>query len=574
MTERFTIEYSYNNDVWSLAYVPEGPYGLTEGEMTFPNNVPAGDWVLLTSPFHLTDNSAVGLLVVADGQEYQLLNTWDENVAIEEPGVTSVYISERVTLRIDYRDGELAMYVGTEPTWIQVATAVVGAIEDVGLILRYADNTRQASALLDGTRLLDGHWEDYDTITVSDVIPPPTQARLATVVQQSATTSNEPQVYALVGAPYGDMEFDIGKSCRWLEYFSDQMFVLDVNLGEQRYWIVNWAITFPDSEHAVTRTNFFEKPDAFRKEQFTRAQQFYEMDDTSWVLFVDGTEGLSFDNASLPDDYDSMPFMSWIYREITRAETASEDIVCIPFFVFLRSDEVQNVTYARPSDSVVDEDGNPLVPPVLQPVSVPYYLPYQGMKRLIKVSTLRDSAFDWASLDIPAAADAGVKCQIVSYAYAHWNIHDISPGETEVPALSEANDDGFRMRQQISRVRPIPGLQYAAWDDGISEVGVPGPWAVYITTNTNPDFVPITDTVPTVPAAATDGVDTPLYDTVFRLNMRDGVWYEGGVSGNTPMVWNSDDQKWTTPYDPDKWPSSGVGAPDNPDYVDPPTPVP
>ena len=55
--------------------------------------------------------------------------------------------------------------------------------------------------------------------------------------------------------------------------------------------------------------------------------------------------------------------------------------------------------------------------------------------------------------------------------------------------------------------------------------------------------------------------------------MRDGVWYEGGVSGNTPMVWDSVNEKWTTPYNPDTWPDKGVQAGDNPDFYPPPTPT-
>jgi hypothetical protein len=56
------------------------------------------------------------------------------------------------------------------------------------------------------------------------------------------------------------------------------------------------------------------------------------------------------------------------------------------------------------------------------------------------------------------------------------------------------------------------------------------------------------------------GVLTLLYDTVFRLNMRDGVWYESGVSGNTPLTWDSTNSKWVPVYDPDEWVDHGVDA--------------
>ena len=292
------------------------------------------------------------------------------------------------------------------------------------------------------------------------------------------------------------------------------------------------------------------------------------MEDDAWVLWVDASEGLSFDNTSLPDDYASNPFMSFVWREITRAETASQDSVVLPLFVFLRSAEVQNVTYNHPSN---DPSGE--IPPVLQPVSVPYYLAAQGLRRLMKVSVLRDPAFDWTSLDTPVSPSAGVKAQIVSYAYAHWQYFDIPPGQNEVPPLDESNDEGWKMRQKISRVRPIAGITFDTYP-GTEPAGVPGPWAEAILVNTNPDFDPITDSPVTPTNSATAGVRTPLYDCVIRLNMRDGVWYEGDVSGNTPMSWDSVNEKWQTPYNPDTWPDQGVRAGDNPAFVDTPTPAP
>jgi hypothetical protein len=69
--------------------------------------------------------------------------------------------------------------------------------------------------------------------------------------------------------------------------------------------------------------------------------------------------------------------------------------------------------------------------------------------------------------------------QLVSYAYAHWNEQDIVPPATEVPPLDATNDDGWRQRQLISRVRPVPGLPYTdPWKAPNADVvGAPGPWA-------------------------------------------------------------------------------------------------
>jgi hypothetical protein len=385
-------------------------------------------------------------------------------------------------------------------------------------------------------------------------------------VNPTVTVGNEPTVYGLMGAPFGDLEFDVGKSARWLEYFTDKMFVLDVNLGDPRYWIVNWAITFPHAEHSVTRINYFYDPVKFRKEQFAQADAKYHIADSAWVLFVDASEGISFDNASLPNDYQFNPFKSFIYREITRAEGLAATSVVLPFFVFLRSAEVQNVTYDHPANF---EDGTFSL---LQPISVPYYLPSQGLRRLIRADQLRNPAFDWASIDTLSAPSANVKAQIISYAYAHWNLQDVQPGQTEPPKLSEANDDGFRMRTKISAIRPIPGLPLDWYQP--DPAGVPGPWAYYITINTHQSFVPITNSPVTPPNAAAAGVMTPLYDCVIRLNMRDGVWYEGDVSGNTPMTWDALNGKWQTYYDPNTWADLGVHSGDNPQMVEQYSPVP
>ena len=56
------------------------------------------------------------------------------------------------------------------------------------------------------------------------------------------------RIHGLVGSQFGDMEFDVGRSVRWLEYFVDTMHITDVNLGSTRYFVVNWARTFKDSK--------------------------------------------------------------------------------------------------------------------------------------------------------------------------------------------------------------------------------------------------------------------------------------------------------------------------------------
>ena len=287
----------------------------------------------------------------------------------------------------------------------------------------------------------------------------------------------EAYIHALVGAPFGDLEYDVGKSVRWTQWFADDIFITDINTGDQRYWIVNWDLTFPNAHHHVTDINFFVDPVAFRREQFARAQKEpgILLEDNDWVLFVDATEGMSCDTRSLPDNYEIQPFRSFVYREITRAIAAGRDFVSIPFFAFLRHDDIITVEYQDASTAGLGEG----LDSIQQSIGTPYYVANQGLARLWKVSALKAVGFDWTKLDQPQAASADVKLQIVSYAYAHWNLQDIVPPDTEVPALDANNDDGWRMRKLISRVRPIASLPYAdPWKDPSQDPnGLRGPWA-------------------------------------------------------------------------------------------------
>ena len=301
------------------------------------------------------------------------------------------------------------------------------------------------------------------------------------------------------------------------------------------------------------------------EEQFEWGDKTFHYADSDWCLFIDGSDGLSFDNRSFPNDYNAAPFMSWVYREVERAVTASQDSATLPFFIYLDNSDLQNITYATAAN--VPESG---VPAVQQAVAVPWYLPYQGLTRLWKVSALRALNFDWTRLDTPSAPSPGVKAQIVSYAYAHWQPLDIPPGQTEIPPINASNDVGYRMRNQISVLRPIPGIPYGdPWNDPSADpAGVPGPWCVDTVASVNPEIVTtVEEDGHTASAAPTAGVRTPLYDTVFRLNLRDGLWYERGTSGNVPLAWDDTDQNWVPRYAPDQWPQSGVDS-----HQEPPPP--
>ena len=293
----------------------------------------------------------------------------------------------------------------------------------------------------------------------------------------SPQATQEAFIHGLVGAPFGDLEFDVGKSIRWTQWFVDDIYITDIKTGDPRYWIVNWTETFPQALHDVSSINYFVVPAQFRKAQFDSANARPDMllEDNDWILFVDASEGMSCDTRSLPDDYLTQPFRSFVYREITRAVTASKDHVVIPFFVFLGHRNIQTIEYQtmQMTSGVAEIDA------VQQSVGTPYYIANQGLARLWKVSALKAAGFDWTKLDQPQTPDAGVKVQLVSYAYAHWNLQDIDPPQTEVPPLDANNDDGWRMRKLISRVRPITGLPYTdPWKNPtLDATGVPGPWA-------------------------------------------------------------------------------------------------
>lgn len=383
---------------------------------------------------------------------------------------------------------------------------------------------------------------------MSDIVtvPAPTMPQF----QAGALTANAAAlVHALCGAQYGDLEFDVGKSIRWVQWFTDDVFITDVNLGDPRYWIVNWTLTYPKAFHAVTGVNFFYSTVNFRKEQWRQAQAEgnLQFDDEDWVIFVDAHEGMCIDTRDpQPADDDVEPFKSYMYREIQRAESAGKDRVVLPFYVFLRHDDVITAHY----DSPAFEDGSLGFTTATASMGTPWYLPYQGLTRLMKVSVLKDPSFDWTTIDRPSAPATGLNMSIVSYGYAHWNLQDIVPPATAVEPLSQANDDGWRMRNLLSQVRPIPTLPYGQYKPPDQDpVGLAGPWAA--ADPLTPDPI---ESQPVTPSASLAGLLVGLYDNVLRINMRDGVWYEGGELGNIPLEWDDATQTWL-PRDmsPEDW---------------------
>jgi hypothetical protein len=558
----YIASYSVSVDAWLLAYRPEDNiFGMESDEPSLYQPVPSGPWTAFVSPVSIDQGGGIGLSVkLASGELLELL-AHPMPPAAKTDTVYVPFFGRALTLRIEHEDGVLS-YSSSEDSidWTDLGSfAPADAVMEVGAVLRYDTPNRPASGTAGQVRLLDGIWSN---VTEEVWVEPVVSARRSTrgaPPQPTVHSTAEPLVHAIIGAQFGDLEFDVGKSVRWLHWYTDNLFVLDVNLGTPRYWIVNWAQTFPDAHHKVTGINYFVLPTEFRKEQWRQyVLEFGDPDDSDWFLFLDAHEGLGLDNRSLPNDYAFEPFKSFLWREIQRAQDNGESSAVLPYYVFLRSDHITNVTYPTMLAQGLEGD----VPPVMQALSVPYYLPYHGLRRLWNAKELRKANFDWSILDRVEPASPNAKAQILSYGYAHWNLQDIEPPATTVPPLDADNDDGFRMRKLLSKVRPIPSLPYGdTWVPPEADpVGLPGPWAPADTNNPDP-IDPKTGLLmdpPVPPDPSLEGLVIPLYDCVFRLNMRDGVWYEDNKSGNIPLKWDDENQMWITNYDPASWAQVGV----------------
>lgn len=559
------VNYAVVTDTWHFVYRPEGdlfPGPSPEGLFSDGELAPEGDWTAFVSPYAVDPNGGIGLVVeLQSGELVELLAHPQPPAAVT--GVWFVpFPGREITLRIEHVENILILSYSDDQlsTWVEVASfSPASPVSEVGVVLRYDHGDVSTGGAAGQARLLEGIWDAtaQEEVVLGEPDPLPVQ-RGGGGPQATVTSTSEPYVHCIVGAQFGDLEFDIGKSVRWVTWYVDNVFVLDVNLGTPRYWIVNWAETFPDAKHSVTGINFFVLPKEFRAEQWKQYKlAFGEPADDEWILFIDGSEGLSVDNRSLPNDYDFAPFKSFLWREIQRAQGLGQPYAVLPYYVFLRSDHTVNVTY----ETVVgDAEGQ--VEPVMQAISTPYYFPYQGLKRLWNAAELKKPGFDWSQLDTPVAPSANAKLQVVSYAYAHWNLQDIEPPATTIPPLDADNDDGYRMRQLMSRVKPVAGIPVSdTWIPPASDpAGLPGPWSPADANNPDP-IDPVTGDPlpqPVTPDATLLGLVTPLYDNAFRLNMRDGVWYEAGLSGNIPLKWDDQRQIWTTDYDPAEWSGHGV----------------
>lgn len=438
-----------------------------------------------------------------------------------------------------------------------------------------------------------------------------------------------PQYHGILSAYYGDNEWDIGKSVRWLQYFCDTEFGYDMNAGDgekSRQYFVDWNRSFSDVKFEYANTTFFGSLDAsasWRAQSFAKADELWEYDADDWVVFVDCSEGLCLEedpaliapvegllpepDAPPPDPDDippldspesiANPFQVYLANEIAQAESEQPGAtrIFLPVWAFL----YDSAAYAIPRviDSALqteidaagpDDIINGLSKAEAQAANTTYtatcrsYYAFAGYSpRIFKVSELRNfTTLDWKTIDTyyPTAQNGGGQAtvatdpllSIISYAYARWSSDPSKVSSHPRLPNDQTTDEGWKMRQKISTVRPITGLEVTTWAaTGIDSTSNNEEWG-YFPTDLDPQNAtshdggtPPADSIGSFDqefstafssafrSFATDGFSdptqyswpagfpelyTPLYDNIFRENVRDGLWYRDGDLG--PVPWN------------------------------------
>lgn len=394
-------------------------------------------------------------------------------------------------------------------------------------------------------------------------------------------------IHGIASSYFGDKEWDIGKSVRWFQLFCDTEYILDANLNRRpRAFLIAWEASFPGVKYSYFTANAFTKdPETaatWRKTSFERADAAWGYDADDWVVFVDTTEALVVDDNYPPDglgdNYSDTvdPFKGYITQEIANVAPGVE-VIYLPFWAFVRNSAPFRVygTVDPTLDGVIE---NLLPGQTYQGLTAselrqmnrtehisaysfythPGYLP-----RLFKVSALRDPGFDWTTLDtfvavedIPAeAAKTELALSLVSYAYARWSQDPTAVDPATGMPATEADDDGYRMRRYISRVRPIDGLPTDAWPP----VDTAPLYAPVLPDGLQPqDDSVLTEEFPEFSSDFSDAMlnfyrraveqpsepwpaehfelTSPIYPTIIRQNIREGLFFESDEFG--PVPWN------------------------------------
>ena len=512
---------------WTLSALRTGTGVAVRASSASEIQIGGGDFSLDGSISHVSVRSGIGVAGAPGGTEVFRLDTAADLMPSLSPSATSFLAGSGQTVTVNRSAGDPKTtlvptttgviwrfdaneYPGTGTSYVdprgrtwtlasaaaitpRTVTEVTGSYSLDGLTWTTAGTAEMAASPTFGDLYFDqfstidsisASFQNFRVLAGTTALPYPAKHTFFNpiggddAVQPPALTpSQEAVIHALVGAQFGDLEFDIGKSVRWTQYFADDVFITDVNYGDPRYWIIDWAQTFPyvNYKTAGGGVSFFDDPVTFRKTQFADAEQFARdneealvFDNNDWVLWVDAHEGLSVDNTPpFPDDYDFDLFRSYVAREIRAAIEAGKDRIILPFYVYVRHDHIQNVEYDWIPNQA--EGGNKCV----QSMGVPYYIPYRGLLRLMKVSVLRNPAFDWTSIDQPSAfpADEGVEEPHLATTVGTASAVDAADLNilTDVRFTAKIRDDSTESTTtRIIAAKSLVTTSYISWRFGVT----------------------------------------------------------------------------------------------------------
>ena len=297
------------------------------------------------------------------------------------------------------------------------------------------------------------------------------------------------RVHAIICTYLGDGELDIGKTARWVQYFVDSMYFYDANSTSlARKYVVDYARSFPDCKvgyHPASAGAFYTNPEITRRMAFQKAQAEWAYDDDDWVIYVDGTEGLS---TAIPQEQlelvePNTPKFRYLYDE---ADKATAPYMAVPYRVFTSQGPVTEHTFSIRADLPATDPSNQ----ALWWSCDPHYSTntnQQSTRRLMRMFQvgylrgLADTDPMWAKMDrydLYYAPPSNI-VSLIGYSYARFSEIDYFDPSLWV----EANDLGFANRLFMDQV---PGRQvvelptvYATPDPpGYAIIVPPGPASI------------------------------------------------------------------------------------------------
>jgi len=307
------------------------------------------------------------------------------------------------------------------------------------------------------------------------------------------------RIHCIMCTYLGDGELDIGKTGRWAQWFVDSMFFYDANGTDNRKFAIDYAKSFPDCKFAQfpgTLTPYHIDPTVMRQQAFAAADAAWKYDPNDWVIFVDGTEGISTD---VPHDAlewtTSGNSFRYLYDEATQAAQPYLDLA---MRIFISQGSITQHTFTVDPNLPVAPDNQAVWwechPQYVGEVAAPW----RSLLRMAKVSYWRTFT-DWFLLDsyTDSAATASTSANhvsLISYSYARFseiNYHDPSLWTIDT-------DEGWPNRIFLNQV---PGRQvselplvYSTPDPAGMTIPIP-PGPAHITARQNMTAVTMFDFV-------------------------------------------------------------------------------